>query len=80
MVSTPEAKERLEIDAMLEAASWAVQDADGASLSAGQGVAVRGSSLSSPMEEPTTLSAANIACRLDRCAGAQRKRQFRSSL
>ncbi|MDP9318603.1 MAG: DEAD/DEAH box helicase family protein, partial [Actinomycetota bacterium] len=38
---TPEAKARLDIDAMLEAAGWAVQDADSANLSAAQGVAVR---------------------------------------
>ena len=38
---TPEAKARLDIDAMLEAAGWTVQGADGANLSAAQGVAVR---------------------------------------
>jgi type I restriction enzyme, R subunit len=38
---TPEAKARLDIDAMLEAAGWAVQDADSANLSAAQGVAIR---------------------------------------
>jgi type I restriction enzyme, R subunit len=38
---TPEAKARLDIDAMLEAAGWSVQDQDSANLSASQGVAVR---------------------------------------
>jgi type I restriction enzyme, R subunit len=38
---TPEAKARLDIDSMLEAAGWAVQDADHVNLSAAQGVAVR---------------------------------------
>jgi type I restriction enzyme, R subunit len=38
---TPEARARIEIDAMLEAAGWAVQDARSVNLSAAPGVAVR---------------------------------------
>ncbi len=45
---TPEAKARLDIDTMLEAAGWVVQDADSVSLSAGQGVAVREFVMASP--------------------------------
>jgi len=38
---TPEARARVEIDAMLERAGWVVQDSDKANLVAGRGVAVR---------------------------------------
>jgi type I restriction enzyme, R subunit len=38
---TPEARARIRIDAMLEAAGWAVQDARAVNLSASRGVAVR---------------------------------------
>jgi type I restriction enzyme R subunit len=38
---TPEAKARVEIDAKLAAAGWAVQDARAVNLSAARGVAVR---------------------------------------
>ncbi len=38
---TPEARARVEIDRMLAAAGWAVQDAAGANLAASRGVAVR---------------------------------------
>src|SRR5437879_21983 len=38
---SPEAKARIDIDTMLEAAGWSVQDSDKVDLSAGQGVAVR---------------------------------------
>jgi type I restriction enzyme R subunit len=38
---TPEAKARVEIDRMLDAAGWAVQDASRANLSASPGVAIR---------------------------------------
>ena len=38
---TPEARARVEIDRMLEAAGWAVQDARAVNLAAGRGVAVR---------------------------------------
>ncbi len=45
---TPEAKARVEIDRMLAAAGWAVQDAGRANLSAGRGVAVREFRLAPP--------------------------------
>ena len=45
---TPEAKARVEIDRMLAAAGWAVQDAARANLSASRGVAVREFVLTSP--------------------------------
>jgi type I restriction enzyme R subunit len=38
---SPEAKARIDIDTMLEAAGWSVQDSDKVDLSAGQGVVVR---------------------------------------
>jgi type I restriction enzyme R subunit len=38
---TPEAEARVEIDAMLELAGWAVQDPDQVNLTASRGVAVR---------------------------------------
>ena len=38
---TPEARARVEIDAMLERAGWVVQNSDKANLVAGRGVAVR---------------------------------------
>ncbi len=38
---TPEARARLDIDAMLTAAGWVIQDRDELNLSAGRGVAVR---------------------------------------
>jgi len=45
---TPEAKARVEIDRMLAAAGWAVQDAGKANLSERLGVAVREFVLASP--------------------------------
>src|SRR5919108_1359785 len=45
---TPEARARLQIDAMLAEAGWAVQDASGVSLSASRGVAIREFILSKP--------------------------------
>ncbi len=38
---TPEARARVVIDRMLDAAGWAVQDARGVNLAASRGVAVR---------------------------------------
>ena len=38
---TPEARARVDIDAMLEAAGWIIQDRSGLNLAAGRGVAVR---------------------------------------
>jgi hypothetical protein len=38
---TPEQKARLEIDALLEAAGWKVQDKEELNLSAGRGIAAR---------------------------------------
>ena len=38
---TPEARARVDIDAMLEAAGWVIQDRDEINLAAGRGVAVR---------------------------------------
>lgn len=45
---TPEARVRIEIDRMLAAAGWVVQDASRANLSAARGVAVREFVLKSP--------------------------------
>jgi len=45
---TPEARARVEIDRMLAAAGWAVQDASRANLSAARGVAIREFVLRSP--------------------------------
>src|SRR5213596_4124952 len=45
---TPEAKARVEIDRMLAAAGWVVQDYAQVNLSAGRGVAVREFVLASP--------------------------------
>ncbi|MGH3109636.1 MAG: DEAD/DEAH box helicase family protein [Gaiellaceae bacterium] len=45
---TPEARARVEIDRMLEAAGWAVQDARAVNLSASRGVAVREFVLKAP--------------------------------
>jgi type I restriction enzyme R subunit len=45
---TPEARARVVIDRMLDAAGWAVQDARGVNLAASRGVAVREFVLKSP--------------------------------
>jgi type I restriction enzyme R subunit len=45
---TPEARARVEIDRMLEAAGWVVQDARSVNLSAAQGIAVREFVMKSP--------------------------------
>jgi type I restriction enzyme, R subunit len=44
-MTTPEARARLEIDRLLEAAGWVVQDRDAVNLYAAPGVAVREFSL-----------------------------------
>ena len=40
-MTTPEQKARVQIDALLEKAGWAVQDADAVNIDAARGVAVR---------------------------------------